>query len=246
MAAILLIRCASPEFGSRYRRIMDAASPPPRVVRRSWVWGGSLLIAGTVLAFLPAVARGMVGMSVSGGAVSVVVTALAWLSFAFGADRIVAKPSGAVALVVLALWPVLDMVAWAILSPALAPPGALVPEWWSTVYLVDLLVPAVAALVVAVDVLRSDKVPKAFRRMPLMAVALCTIPAVGVQVAMATQGASTRLDVPLIIGLSTLASFCRLVALIGLGVIAIVAAQQPRTAPASIRVFPPPDQSTSP
>ena len=192
--------------------------------------------------FLPALMQGgsWARMPLGGGTISVVVTAVAWLMFAFGTDRVVARTSGTVALVVLAVWPVLSMIGWAIRVSSGAVDDAAVAPWWTSVRIADALVPVAAAIVVAVDVLHSRRVPDGLRRAPLVATALCVVPAVVLQLALAAQGTSTRVDVPLIAALSALTSLCRLVALIGIGVVAIVAGSQSRRVPESIRVFPPP------
>ncbi|QAY60667.1 hypothetical protein ET475_12180 [Microbacterium protaetiae] len=88
------------------------------------------------------------------------------------------------------------------------------------------LIPVAAALIAAVDVFRGERVPRGFRAMPLVAVGLCVVPPVIFQVLLVPGAFSSGVALGLLPTLSELATLCRLVALVGLGVMAIVVAQR--------------------
>mgnify|MGYP001032060122 CR=1 FL=1 len=195
-----------------------------------WVWGGGLLIAATVLTFVPQ--YGALGWTRTGG---VLLSAAAWVLFAVGAGRAVETAIARVALFVLALWPFVGMVAWPLLTAGMTGAGD-VPDWMPVVGTVDQLVPAVAALVAALDIWRGTRVPAALRRLPMLALALCVVRSVLTVVISTAVGVG---DPAFLIALNDLSTLCRIVASVGLGVVAIVAGLRARPDERAVRVYPP-------
>lgn len=218
---------------------MDAAAPhtdPVRVVRPRWVWAGGLLIVGTLIAVVPQNAPGTSWLLWLGAAL----VAAAWILLAVGRDRAVASRLAVVALFVLALWPLASTIVWTVIATGVDVSGS-TPAWLTTAGTIDALVPAVAAIIAAVDVWRGGRVPRQLRMAPLIAAGLCVVPSVAVQV-VATATIPHGAPGEAFVGLSQFGWLCGVVAFIGLGVVSIVSGVMPRHAStAGTVVFPPAD-----
>jgi len=210
---------------------MDASTAPapsPRIVRPAWFWGG-VCLAATVLPGLLSQAMLGVALSRALGYVGEVLWCAAFVLFALGRDSTVARRGlGIVALCALGAWPLVAGAA----VPALPIFSNNDPRDFAGAVLTSVtigLIPAILALVAVVQVWRADALPRAFRWAPTAALVLCVIPD-AVQympfVFVSPTVASAVLSVLVL---------CRVVALVGLGVVAIVAGMQPRTvAPVSV------------
>jgi len=95
------------------------------------------------------------------------------------------------------------------------------------------LVPVVLAVIAVVLVWRAAVIPRAYRFTPLIALVLCVVPPLGQY---AAGGILLSMDTSALLAYSALMIVSRAVALIGLGVVAIVAGLQPR-AVAPVRVY---------
>ncbi|UUT35698.1 hypothetical protein [Microbacterium elymi] len=100
------------------------------------------------------------------------------------------------------------------------------------------LVPVVLAVVAVVQVWRAGVVPRAFGWIPAIALALCVVPALVQYAVFATPAFATG---DAILAYGSVLILCRTVALVGLGVVAIVAGLQARAAASGVPVYPPAD-----
>lgn len=213
-------------------RGMDAPAAAPRAVRMvrpTWVWGGICLAASVVPALLWQ-ATVMPGVSRVVGYVGELLWCAAFVLFAVGRDSVVARRAlGTVTLLALAIWPALVPIVVPALPVFSAGTGDPLGAYLTGV--VVGLIPVVLALIAVVQVWRSRVVPRAFRWAPAAALVLCVVP--GVIASMPFLVPATQNGLSAVVSLMAVS---RTVALIGLGVVAIVAGLQPRTV-APVRVF---------
>lgn len=204
---------------------MDAAARAPRITRRAWVYAGALLIA----AQLPVLAGGLFAGSVVFAIIGEVCMAAALCVVAFGRDSVVARrPLGVVALVGTGVWPLLERVV-----------GSAVPALWGdpvqtgvglgvSVAVALLTVQAMFALVAVVQVWRAGIVPAPLRWAPVAALAACALPYLVSYLPLTAVPPGEPL-----VGVFTVIGMLRTAAMIGLGVLCVVAGVQPRPADAS-------------
>lgn len=211
-----------------------AATTGRSSVTTAWVWGGGLLI---VSALIPTALQGVYEPIIArlGFWLSVLAFAAAMLLFAFGWRGVGAVSGtqryGAVALIVVGLWPVV----WAVVG-AVAPPEVwLEPAFSTSVRYADLLVPLAAAIIAVVAIWRGEVVPRPWNRAPAWAlVALASVSALVQIIAIATQS-QDQVTLILLGQVSGLISF---VVPVGLGILAIVLGLRVDPRP-PVAVYPP-------
>lgn len=160
--------------------------------------------------------------------------AVSILLFAFGLSRdasiVGRRPLGVTAMVVVALWPLIDFALTR--SPALGSPAD-ESSWMIHGYL-SLLVPAVAGLVAATQIARGDHVPQPWRWAPMWVLGGYALTWAIPQIVFVTarpESIQGFADLFLLLG-----SLASLAGTLGLGVLAIVLAAQQR--PRSVGVYP--------
>ena len=214
---------------------MDATSPTPhiaRMVRPTWVWGGICLAASAVPGLLwQAIAP--LGVTAVVAFVADALWCAALVLFAIGRDSIVARRiGGTIVLCALAVWPLLVRVVAPMIPLLNAPVDRDNEDAKAIVWISLQLVPVVLAVIAVVLVWRAAAIPRIYRFMPLIALVLCVVPPLGQY---AAGGILLSMDTSALFAYGALMLVCRTVALIGLGVVAIVAGLQPRaTAPVPV------------
>jgi hypothetical protein len=217
----------------------DASSRAVRDARLAWILGGSLLIAHAVLTL---VASGAMWLSFPGaGYVFDVLWAAALVIFAFGirgSGSVVGKrPGGVAALLVAAVMPFALTAVLAWLSPSTI--DDTYDPTLNTTIVESLLGLGLAALVIACIVIaQAGAVPRRWRWMPLVLVAVGAAPQLIATIAMVSirdpwSQAGVAMAMQTFGHLSTLAT-------LALGILAIVLA--PRDAPRTtdpVQVYPP-------
>lgn len=199
----------------------------PAATRPTWIWGGALLIASAVTGSTLA-GSGVPFIEVVGSALF----AASMICFAWGRDSIVARrPLGMTALVVLAIWPFVS----AVTGPLLWGDVAVSGEWdyalLTVLGYVSILIPAVAAVIAAVQVMRIGVLDQWARWIPLAAVG--SLIAVGVLTQLAYTAMPLIASLPIAIGVAALSSLLQVLVAIGLGVVGIVAGQRRASSPAA-------------
>lgn len=215
---------------------MVDASPRPVPARddarRTWIVGGSLLIAVAVVPLL----GGSLGAYVP---FLGLLLDLAWCSamvlFAFGIRRagsaVARDPLGIGALLVAGVVPVAFEIFWRT-APVVERPA----EWMMIAGNAELLIGGVALVVASVVIARAGGVPPRMRWVPLIAVLVVIGVYVIIQLVVATAQAGEQVALPFIL----LSNVIVTGALVVVGVVAIVFA--PKSAPAAdaqVQVFPP-------
>jgi len=192
------------------------------MVRPTWVWGGICLVASVVPGLLWQ-ATTVIGVSRALGYLGEVLWCAAFVLFALGRDSVVARRwLGVVALCALGVWPLVAGVAVPALPVFSDGTGDLAGAILTAVTIG--LIPVVFALVAVVQVWRAAAIPRAFRWVPTIALVLCVVPA-------SLQYMPFVLTSPASIAvMASMLPLFRVVAIVGLGVVAIVAGLQPRTA----------------
>lgn len=219
--------------------IRDAAPRAVRDARLAWTLGGSLLIAHVVLIFVfgtmqPLLFAGShyVGDALWAGALVIFAIGIR------GSGSVVARrPMGIVALLVAAVMPFVLAIASTALTPASIDAGY--DPTLSITIIQSLQALWLASLVVAcVVIARAGAVPRRWRWLPLIALAVGVVPQIALAIATVSMvDAFSQLGFALAMqGVASLGT----VAILALGVFAIVLAQ--RDAPRSadpVQVYPP-------
>lgn len=219
---------------------MDAASPPTRslrLVRPTWLWGGIAVIASA----LPGMAWSAIASSGTGPALDLAAAALwcaGFVLFAVGRDSVVAlRVPAMIVLFAVALWPlIVRSVVPAIPLLQATPDGANEGAVMIASVVVQ-LIPVVLAAVAVVQVWWAGVVPHAYRWVPAIAWALCVVPPLAQYAVVVSPGFAATDG---LIALFSVIAILHAIGVVGLGVVAIVAALQPQQAAASTTaVYPP-------
>ncbi|WJL96781.1 hypothetical protein QSU92_06315 [Microbacterium sp. ET2] len=197
----------------------------------TWIIGGIGLILSGALGLVGAGSVGLAGSGVL-AIVQNVAFAASVLLLAVGmtrADSVVARrPSGVVALALLALWPFAAEGAAAALG-SVQPNGG---EAWTVLGYASILVPTAAGLLAAVAILRAGTVPDPWRWAPVWVLAL----QVGVWVLTQALAVALGADVLSISGVFVLlGAIAYLAGTVGLGVLAVILGSRRRAA--TVEVF---------
>lgn len=192
----------------------------------TWIIGGIGLILSGALGLLGAGSVGLAGSGVLAIVQNVAFAASALL-LAVGmtrADSVVARrPTGVVAVAILALWPL-------IAEGAAAAIGAVEPnaaEVWTVLGYASILVPTAAGLIAAVAILRAGTVPDPWRWAPMWVLAI----QVGVWALTQALAVALGPDVPSINGVfPLLGAVAFLAGTLGLGVLAVILGSRRRGA----------------
>lgn len=204
-----------------------------REIQRTWTWAGAGLIvcglSGMMQNSLPA----MPGTDLL-QAFSTVIYAASILLFAFGfsisASVVGREPVGMIAMVVVAIWPLVDF----IISRTLPLEPVAGSSGWSGLEVLSLLIPAAASLVAAVQIGRGRTAPWPWRWAPLWAFAFFALTWAVPQVILVTERPE---DIQGFAGLFLmLGGMGSLAGTLGLGILAIVLAARQR--PSSIEIYP--------
>ncbi|NYF16788.1 hypothetical protein HDC37_001613 [Microbacterium sp. AK009] len=201
----------------------------------TWIIGGTGLILSGAVGLLGAGSVGLAGSSIL-VTVQNVVFAASVLLLAVGmrrADSVVARrPTGVVALAVLAVWPF-------VADGAVAAVGSVQPNGgagWAVLGYASLLIPTAAGLVGAVAILRAGAVPEPWRWAPLWAFAL----QVGVWALTQALAVALGADVLSVSGVFVLlGAVAFLTGTVGLGVVAVILGARRRGATVEVFRSPP-------
>ena len=208
------------------------ASHIVRMVRPTWAWGGICLAASAVPELLwQAIAP--LGVATVVAFVADALWCAALVLFAVGRDSVIGRRiGGTIVLCALAVWPLLVRIVAPMIPLLNAPVDRDNEDAKAIVWISLQLVPVVLAVIAVVLVWRAAAIPRTYRFMPLIALVLCVVPPLGQY---AAGGILLSMDTSALFAYGALMLVCRTVALIGLGVVAIVAGLQPRaTAPVSV------------
>lgn len=206
---------------------------------RTLTVGGVLLIAGAVLSFAaPSMLMGPGPFAATSFWAGTAATSTALVVYAFGLGRagsvVARRPLGTAALVLLAVWPLVDRGVTLVIPYTEETAGFSLAWGW-----VGIVVHLSAAIVAAVQVARAGVIRGRLRWAPLWALVAVAAPQVFVQVAFVALGPDTvgtaQDGVFLILGVAQLLAFAAPVAL---GILSIVLAQR-RLVTEPVQVFPP-------
>lgn len=221
---------------------MKDSSAPNEALRRTLLVGGVLLIASAVLAFATPSLLSMPGVLRTGVFwTATLAFSAALIVYGVGLGRtgsiVARRPLGVGAMVLLAVWPLVDSAVSLPLAQAVGPTEFSLAWGWASI-----AVRLGASIVIVVQIARAGVIRGRMRWAPLWALVAVAVPQLLAQLLIVASGVAVGGNendgIWLLFGLGQLTAFA---APVGLGILSIVLAsrQAARAASEAVQVYPP-------